>query len=119
MSSELQLQGSLKFAKGGANFEATFGSGYFDVAGSAGNKQVQAIGITDESLALGDVSSIGYVALKNLDATNSIQVGSDGTLYPILLRANGGWAIMEWNAAAIHAKANVAPCNLEYTIISD
>lgn len=119
MAAELLLQGSLKFSKGGANFEANFASGYFDVAGSAGNKQVQAIGITDETLVLGDVSSIGYVALKNLDTTNSILIGSDGTLYPFILRANGGWAIVEWNAAAIHAKANVAPCNLEYTIISD
>lgn len=119
MASELLLQGSLKFTKGGASFEASFAAALFDVAGSAGNKQVQAIGITDEVLVLGDVSSIGYVALKNLDATNSIIVGSDGTLYPIILRPNGGWAIVEWNAAAIHAKANVAICNLEYTIISE
>lgn len=118
MSAELQLQGSGSFNKGGAAFSVNFGAAYFDVAGSVGNQEVQAVGITDESLNLGDISSIGYVFLKNLDATNSIQIGSDGTLYPILLRANGGWAIMEWNAAAIHAKANVAPCNLQYTIIA-
>jgi hypothetical protein len=119
MSQELQIGGSLSFSKGGASLSTLFASGFFDVAGSAVIKQTAAIGITDESLVLGDVSSIGYVALKNLDATNSIIIGSDGTLYPIILRANGGWAIVDWNAAAIHAKANTAPCNLEYTIISD
>lgn len=118
MASELQLQGSGSFSKGGASFSVNFATSLFDVAGSAGIQQSVAIGITDESLVLGDVSSIGYVFLKNLDTTNSIQIGSDGTLYPVILRAPGGWAIMEWNAAAIHAKASVAPCNLQYTLIA-
>lgn len=51
MASELQLQGSLKFMKGGAVFDTVFAAALFDVAGSAGNKQVQAIGITDEITA--------------------------------------------------------------------
>lgn len=118
MASELQLQGSLKFTKGGAVFDTVFAAALFDVAGSVGTKVAVAVGITDETLALGDVTSIGYVALKNLDATNPIHVGSDGTLYPIILRP-GGWFIGEWNAAAIHVKAITAPCNLEGTIITE
>lgn len=118
MASELLLQASLKFSKGGALFETNFPSTYFDVSGSVGNKQVQAIGTSDEVLPLGDVATIGYVMLKNLDATNYILVGSDGTLYPIRLKP-GEVALMRWNEAAIHAKANTAICNLEYTIIAN
>lgn len=118
MSAELLVAASLKFSKGGSLFEANFPSTYFDVSGSVGNKQVQAIGVTDESLALGDVATIGFVMLKNLDPTNYITVGSDGTLYPIKLKPGEAF-LGRWNAAAIHAKATTAPCNLEYTIISD
>lgn len=118
MSAELLLQVSLKFAKGGASFETNFPSTYFDVSGTVGQKQVQAIGTSDESLVLGDISTIGYCLLRNLDATNYISVGSDGTLYPIKLKP-GEVFLGRWNAAAIHAKANTAPCNLEYTLISD
>lgn len=118
MSAELLLAASLKFSKGGALFEANFQSTYFDVAGNAPNKEVQAIGITDETLNLGDISTIGFVYMRNLDATNYITVGSDGTLYPLKLKP-GEFFLGRWNAAAIHAKANTAPCNLEYTIIPD
>lgn len=118
MSAELLLQASLKFSKGGAVVETNFPSTYFDVSGSVGNKEVQAIGVTDETLNLGDISTIGFVMLRNLDATNYITVGSDGTLYPLKLKP-GEIFLGRWNAAAIHAKANTAPCNLEYTLIAD
>lgn len=118
MAGELLIAASLKFSKGGALFDANFPSTYFDVSGTAGNKLVQAIGITDETLPLGDVSTIGFVMMKNLDATNYISVGSDGTLYPIKLKP-GEIFLGRWNAAAIHAKANTAICNLEFTIIAD
>lgn len=118
MSAELLLQATAKFSKGGASFESNFPSTYFDVAGSAPNKEVQAIGITDETLNLGDISTIGFVFMRNLDATNYITVGSDGTLYPIKLKP-GEFFLGRWNAAAIHAKANTAPCNLEYLILPD
>lgn len=118
MSAELLLQASLKFSKGGAVVEANFPSTYFDVSGNFGNKEVQAIGITDETLNLGDIATIGFILLRNLDATNYITVGSDGTLYPLKLKP-GEFFLGRWNAAAIHAKANTAPCNLEYTLIAD
>lgn len=118
MSAELLLQLSAKFVKGGANFSAELASTYFDVAGDAPNKEVQTIGITDEVLNLGDISTIGFVFVKNLDATNAITIGSDGTLYPIKLKP-GEANLFRWNAAAIHAKALVAPCKLEYLILPD
>ncbi len=35
---------------------------------------VQSIGTTEESLVLGDVTSIGWVVIRNLDATNFVRI---------------------------------------------
>lgn len=118
MSAELLLQASIAFAKAGARIDTTFAGAYFDVAGTAGIQNVAAIGTSDEVLPLGDISTIGWVYLKNLDATNYVTVGSDGILYPLKLKP-GEFFLGRWNAAAIHVKANTAPCNLESIILPD
>ena len=118
MSAELTLQAAIAFLKGGASLNASFPSSFFDVAGGVGTQQVASIGTADEVLPLGDISTIGFVFLRNLDATNFITIGSDGTLYPIKLKPNE-FFLGRWNAAAIHAKANTAPCNLESLILPD
>lgn len=118
MAQELQVAGSISFTKVGATLSKVFTNSYFDVSGTAGISNVISVGTSDESLALGDISTIGWVYFKNLDGTNYISIGSDGTLYPIKLKA-GEFALMRWNAAAIHAKANTGACNFEYLLIPD
>lgn len=118
MSAELLVAASLAFSKSGSAASKNFPSAYFDVAGLAYIQNNVAVGITDESLALGDVATIGWVYAKNTDATNYITLSADGTLYNIKLKP-GEFFMARWNGAAIHAKANTAPCNLEYLIISD
>lgn len=116
MAQEIQASGALSFIKGGANLSASFSNTYFDAAGSAGVKNVASIGTSDETLALGDVSTIGWVYAKNLDATNFILLSADGTLYNIKLKP-GEFFIGRWNGAAIHAKADTAACLMESLIL--
>lgn len=118
MSAELNVAGSIQFSKGGAAVGRIFQSAFFDVSGTSGIQNEISVGITDETLALGDITTIGWVYMKNLDPTNFIIVGSDGTLYPLKLKP-GEPMFVRWNAAAIHVKANTAPCNMEYVLISD
>lgn len=118
MSAELQIQLSAKFNKGGSKLEAIFDSAYFDVSGASGIKNVIAVGTSDETLALGDVGTNGWLYMKNLDATNFITAGADGTLYNIKMKA-GEPFLGRWNGAAIHVKANTAQCNMEYLLIPD
>ena len=118
MANELALSWSMSFSKGGAAVSVS-GSDNVDVSGTKYTKVVQNIGTVDETLALGDVSTIGFVIFKNLDGTNYVQIGADGSSYPVKLNAGETAGPFRWNGAAIHAKANTAACDLEYTLISD
>jgi len=118
MSAELLIAASIAFSKAGAAINKTFPSTYFDVSGSAYIANSIAVGTSDETLALGDVGSIGWVYMRNLDGTNFITSGADGTLYNIKMKA-GEPFVGRWNGAAVHVKANTASCNMEYVIIAD
>jgi hypothetical protein len=79
-----------------------------------------AIGLTtgDSVLSKCNVSTIGYVYMKNLDITNNIQISDDGTIYALMLKP-GEFALFRWNAAAIHAKATAGTPILEYWMVED
>ncbi len=119
MAGELRINlSSFTFSKGTANATTPLQSVAVTVSGTHSSSGNQSIGTGDETLALVDVSTIGYVFLKNTDATNFITVGPDGSSYPLKLKP-GEFAIVRWNGAAIHAKADTATCILQYMIIED
>lgn len=92
----------------------------FDVSSAIFNKARQTIGTSDETLALGDVSSLGFLVAHNCDATNYIEIGHTSGTYSIKLKAGEicGFRVGS-GMSAIHAKANTASCDLEYLILSD
>ncbi len=117
MANELRLNlGNFSFTKGTASASAPGQSLGVTVSGTHFIGNSQSIGTGDETLALGDVATNGYVFFKNTDPTNFIIIGADGSSYPIKLKP-GEFAVMRWNGAAIHAKADTATCILQYTII--
>lgn len=117
MAAELRTTLSLfRFVKGGLDISLPAVVANFDVSGSYALRNFASIGTTDETLALGDVATNGWLFLWNHDATNYITVGADGSSYPIKLLA-GEWALFRFNGAAIHAKANTAACKLEYMLV--
>lgn len=118
MAQEVNVSVALNFSKAGSTISKASGTIYFDVSGTAAIQNTIAVGTSDETLALGDITTIGWVYMKNLDATNYVSIGSDGTLYPNKLKPLEPM-LVRWNAAAIHVKANTAPCNIEYVLISD
>lgn len=115
MASELSLTFSLSFSKSSSSITAVE-SDSIDVAGTKYVKINQSIPTSDTSLTLGSVGTIGYVWLKNTDSTNYVEFGSDGSVWPIKLKA-GEICLVRWNAAAVHAKANTSACIIEYIII--
>lgn len=70
------------------------------------------------NLNKGNIGTIGYCYFKNLDVTNAIQIGSDGTTFQILLKPSE-FIVVRWNAANVSAKASAGTPSLEYLMVND
>jgi len=92
------------------------GTGSFNVtqAGTDNIGNVQNIGTSTEALVLGDVTTIGYLFLKNQDATNYVEISLTnpvGAEAFIKLLA-GESAFIPTRQTTIYAKANTAAVDL-------
>jgi hypothetical protein len=94
--------------------------GILTVTGSGGHHMLDEVVLStsDSNLSKGNVGTIGRFFAKNLDVTNNILIGSDGTLYPIMLKP-GEWISGRWNAAAFHAKSAAGAPKLKYLLVED
>jgi hypothetical protein len=77
---------------------------------------IQNVGTAEESLDAGDVTTIGFVGVRNMDETNYIEVGGTTGVYSIKLKAGEGFCA-RWNHNDVFVKANTAACKVEYLII--
>jgi len=116
-------EGSLRINISSTRDNTTFSRSFtdtFDVGASSGLLTRQNIGTSDETLSLGDVSSNGYIFIKNCDATNYVELGHTSGTYFGRLNAGEG-AVFRCGAAltAIHAKANTGACDVEYLLLSN
>jgi hypothetical protein len=117
MANELQISVNGSYNKNGAA-DIFNGSAQVTITSNAITGGIISIGTGDEVIGLGDIGTIGYVFFKNLDAVNFVVVGNNGSDYPLKLKA-GESCLVRWNAAAIHAKADTAACNLQFKLIGD
>ena len=75
---------------------------------------VQNIGTSEEELGAGGLSTKGWLYIRNLDATNYVQLGFATGAYGCRLRA-GEFALFRTEpAATIYLKANTAAVNVQY-----
>jgi len=119
MANELSLSGSASETKNGATYSATY-TKTVTVSGDTPVSTVQSIGTSDETLSLGEISSLGYLIAKNLDATNYLEIGYTSGTYAIKLKALE-FCIFRVGSGmtAIHAKANTGACLLQYLLLPD
>ena len=85
------------------------------MTGSEMTQHTQSIGTTAETLSLGDITGVpGAIVIKNLDATNYIELGGDSglTVFKIKLLA-GQFVAFQPTAATIYAKANTAAVRVQ------
>lgn len=81
----------------------------------------QNIGITEEAIGLGEVTSLGWAFFKNLDSTNflSIKTGTGGTIIMKLLAGESAGPFRFGSGiTAPFAIADTAACQMEYLIVS-
>lgn len=118
MASEISAAVSLNASKGGATVTAS-GTKTADMAGDQMITNVQAVGTSAEALVVGDVSTIGYVLIKNLDATNYVEIGLDSgvstQVFGKLLA--GDIMLLKASTATMYVKANTASCNIAVTVV--
>lgn len=118
MANELSLRATISFKKGGA--ECTrYENISVTVSGDAFSHEVQSVGTTEEALAQGaELGTPGYMFIKNMDATNYVEIGSTTGVYDIKLKA-GEFCIYRHNSATVYAKANTAAVLVEYFLVED
>lgn len=107
---------SLNFAKGGVTITITPGTLNITVTGVHSIRDLVTLTTANLALSKGNVGTIGIYFIWNHDITNQIQLGGDGTTYPIALNA-GEFGFGRWNAATFNAKSAAATPQLEYCLI--
>lgn len=76
----------------------------------------QAVGTVNETVALVDIGTPGWVYIRNLDPTNFVLAGADGTNYPIKVWP-GTQIVTGWNGASVNVKADTGACDAEIVVI--
>lgn len=117
MANELTITASLKFDKSTKSAEAGKAGLQLDVAGGDYIAKTQSVGTSQEALVIGEISTPGYIFIRNLDATNYINVrNGSGGADVVKVRA-GGVALFELCTATPFVIAYNAPVEIEYTLI--
>lgn len=113
MSNTISLSISASVALSGGGAITGSGSNSITQSGTDNIGNVQNIGTTTEALVLGDVTTIGYLFVKNLDATNYVEFDLNtpvaGTAFAKLLP--GESMLVPTRQTTIYGKANTAACD--------
>jgi hypothetical protein len=124
MADEIQIsttmtvrEGNINWTPGATSFTATL-----TAAAPARASGIASIGTTHEAIPLGDVATLGMARLKNVDATNYIEIGVvvSATFYPVVrINTNESCVFRLAQGITPYARANTAAARLEYDIFDD
>ncbi len=121
MASELTLSAVLEYAD---SESASVGLIVRDFVASVATKKYvllkQNIGITEEALKLGELTSLGWALFINRDLTNFIElrVSTGSTKFAKLLAGEPALFRFGSGVTAPYAIADTSPCQLEYLLAS-
>ena len=116
MASEITIVSTLSFAKGTA--KASFAaSKAVTMTGVQYVHKTQTVGASEETVDKGDIATIGYAMFRNTDATNFVELGSSTGVYSVKLGPGESAGPMRWDGANVLAKADTAPCIIDYLLI--
>lgn len=122
MASELTLSGTIEYSDSeGASEILQVLEKVANVSTKKYIKAKQSIGITEEAIGLGELTSLGWSIFINRDSTNYIELRSGtGASNDIIKLLAGEFAVFRWGSdvTAPYAIANTAACQLEYMIVS-
>lgn len=117
MADELGIGASLTSSMAGVDKTVTIPDLTPDVSTKEFTEGIQVIttGATGDAFALNDVTTPGWMFVKNLDATNFVQVGS-GSFDSFIKLLPGEWALFRCSVATPKAVADTASCSVWYVV---
>jgi hypothetical protein len=117
MANELSVYTTFSYNKDSASFNLS-AQNQVTVATNAFINSLVNVTTSDTAIDLGPVSSIGYVYIQNLDATNFVKVGPSSGSYFIKLLPKEV-AVFRSNVSALHLIADTATCTVQYAVVSN
>jgi hypothetical protein len=113
MATTINLSVSFTVAVGGQQIINLKPTDSFTASGTNSNQTVQSIGTSAELVGVGEVTTIGYVLIVNLDDTNYVEIDKVNTFdaFPQKLLA-GDVILLKPESATIYAKAHTASCDV-------
>lgn len=120
MANEITLTASVSLTNG--NLKKSFAPGTVQITQTTlgADDRVVSIGTTEEDLAFGDVATLGFLCVRNLDSTNYVQWGpkSAGVMVAIGRLKPGEYAIIRIEpGVTIRAIANTAACKVQWFLL--
>ena len=120
MASEITITAKLQLVKGNYENKITPTAHTFDQTGAGGYDNVHNIGTSEESVGtFGDVATEGWCYIRNLDATNYVQIGFATTVYGIRLEAGEPALFRCEPGLTLFLKANTSACNVRIAVLED
>lgn len=129
MSQELTYNVNVRFNKSGFDTgQATLASNQkYDITGTKCSRLVQSVGFSArEAVEMGEVTAPGHLIIKNLDATNYVEVWTDATsgtgvakLLPGAAPTGGEFCVIPTHVDMIApgVKAATAACLIEVIVV--
>jgi hypothetical protein len=116
MANEITYAVSIAASKGGASISSGTLSDTIDMAGTDMGTVTQAIGTSNEALDTpDDVTGAGHVVIKNLDATNYVEIFSDNGNANLMSKLGPGEAcsFRSVTTTSLYGRANTAACQIQ------
>lgn len=120
MANEITVNAALRVSNGNLNFSRDFGSKTFDQTAAGGPTPCfLTVGTVEESVAFGELSTVGWLAMENLDDTNYVEWGFATGVYGGRLEA-GEPALFRLNpSTTLYLKADTADCKVNVYALED
>jgi hypothetical protein len=121
MVDELTIKTQITFEKGDVKMKQGPTTLTLDVSGEDAIRATQSIGFAAaENIAKGEITTPGYMWVRNLDDTNFVDIGYDDTGFKNVVQLKAGEeALFRLAQATPQAKADTAAVRIEYIIIED
>jgi len=120
MANEIAVTAKITVTNGLAKDTFNPGSQTYDQTAQGGpTPGVISVGTSEESVAFGELSTVGWLVMRNLDPTNYVQWGFATTAYGGRLEAGETALFRLEPSTTVYLKANTAACLVDIRAYED